>query len=423
MSFKLMMVLLFCVECIFSSFGIAQENIWSFQIGEQKNEQFIPRKYKQKSSFGWSTNQDGAHILRWKVLADTDLDFASDPISTSTTKAEIKTKASRMQLTTESMGNDLKLKSGLKLRFILKLNEPLIIDDDCKKADLTFQPNSKAAPFYIGISCVVIKDQVKFHLSFPVDVDLVQSSLFESLGKGENFRVYDLKKITAARGKMGDFKFSYLGRDFEYSLMSLKKAGAEDSKTTESRFMVGLGYGVMSLSSIINNYKAAKPYVGIALRPRKILGNLAMGVGFENAIGSTDAAYPGSMSYFQVSGFATYILSLSSWAELQPRMYYVVSNQNTGSGVGYQTSQFGAGLWSQLQISQRFYLHLEGMTEAISSPVISAHYFAEVGLFYRDLGLSSGWGIAVQSQNYTVTDSLENTRRFDQTFYVLKRAF
>ena len=88
-------------------------------------------------------------VLRWKVLADTDLDFASDPISTSTTKAEIKTKASRMQLTTESMGNDLKLKSGLKLRFILKLNEPLIIDDDCKKADLTFQPNSKAVPSHV----------------------------------------------------------------------------------------------------------------------------------------------------------------------------------------------------------------------------------------------------------------------------------
>ncbi len=420
--------ILLALIIIFAQIGLskslfAEEMNANFEISQLKGNQWDNLNLNPKITYIWAANAEGARTLKWKVLVDTSWDFNVNPVAVSTSKAQVRTKGNRLQLTTEALSSEFKLKSGLQVRFLFKALKPVLIEENCKKADLAFQAKSNSAPFYLGVSCVVVKDQVTLHLSFPAEANLIQSSLFETQGKGENFRVYDLKKITAARGTIGSFLFSYGGQNYEYSLMSLKKAGAEDGRATESRFTLSLGYGNMTLKSVTSDFNSPRPFAVIALRPRRILGNLAAGVNFENSIGSTDSANPASMSYFQVAGYATYILAVTDWLEIQPRLYYVISNQSSGSGVGYQTGQVGFGLWNQLRISQRFYFQFEGMTEAISSPVITAHYYTEVGIFYRDLGLSSGWGAALQLQKYSVADSLQNARDFGQIFYILKRSF
>ena len=83
----------------------------------------------------------------------------------------------------------------------------------------------------------------------------------------------------------------------------------------------------------------------------------------------------------------------------------------------------GFGIANQFQLSERTFLLIGGMTEAISSPIITAHHFAEVGLLYRDVGLPTGWTLAARTQSYKISESNLNPRTYSQTFIVLKRSF
>lgn len=402
--------------------AIAQDQTFNIEVAEIINGHGEEVKIKQKSKYRWTTNADGARFLKWDILAETPFNFTANPAKTSTERAVIKTKGNKIKLTVETMSTLLEFQNGRQVQFYIVPELPFLVDDNCKKADVTLKADGSPAPFYLGISCVIVNDQVTFHLSFPTEVELSRSSIQETTGKGENFRVYDLKKITSAKGTLAQFEFTYKKKNYNYTLLSLKKRTTEN-QAADSRFTVAVGGGAMTLKSDSLDFKDTRAIAILALNPRRFAGNLAIGLGLENTLGSPDSAKPNSMSYFQVSGFLTYVTPIASWWQFEPRLFYVISNQSSGSGVGYQTGQFGAGMANQFQLTDRTYLQIEGMTEAISSPVINAHHFVELGLHYRDVSLPTGWTVAVRNQSYKISESNLNPRTYSQTFIVLKRSF
>tara|TARA_B110001454_G_scaffold219200_1_gene251787 strand:+ start:7885 stop:9036 length:1152 start_codon:yes stop_codon:yes gene_type:complete len=382
---------------------------------------------RSKAVYRWVTNKEGAREIRWSVIVETPWALDASAISTTTANATVRAKGNRFLLETSSMETIVSLPEGRQLKLLWRSQSPMLIDENCQKSSLAFLPEATEkmaakTPFYIGVSCVQKNEQVTLHLSFPYDVELARASLFESIGKGESYRVYELKKITAAKAALGQFVFSYKDRNFNYSLFS-QRGETNDNKIPKSRFTFAAGGGSMSLKTTTATYKDTKPFAVLALRPQTVLSQFALGINFESSIGSADSSNVNSLSYFQVSSYVTYRWNALSFWEIQPRFYYVVSNQSSGSGIGYQTGQFGAGLLNAWKLTDRLSFIVEAMTEAISSPVITEHSFIEISLFYRDEGLESGWTFANQIQSYTVSDSLKNVRKFDQSFVVLKRSF
>jgi hypothetical protein len=421
-----MVTKIFLVLSIFSTMLLAQVNTATYQISEKRGDAWTPTSMRSKAVYRWNTNKEGAREIRWSVIVETPWTLEANSVSTATANATVRSKGTRFLLETSAMETEVSLPEGRQLKLLWRSPAPMLIDENCQKGALEFLQDSanKSAktPFYIGVSCQSKNDQVTLHLSFPTDVELARASLFESIGKGESYRVYELKKITAAKAALGQFVFSYKDKTYNYSLLSQRRQTSDD-KIPKSRFVLSAGGGSMSLKTNTATYKDSKPFAVLALRPQTIVSQFALGINFESSIGSADSSNLNSLSYFQVAGYSTYRWTALSFWEVQPRMYYVVSNQNSGSGIGYQTGQFGAGLWNEWKITKRFAFQLEGMTEAISSPVITEHSFLELSLFYRDEGLESGWTLATQIQSYTVSDSLKNIRKFEQSFVVLKRSF
>lgn len=418
------LVFLFLLLC---HLAMAQTNTATFQISEKRGDAWAPISMRSKAVYKWVTNNEGAREVRWSVIVETPWTLAVNSITTPTANANIRAKGNRFLLETSSMETIVSLPEGRQLKLVWRSPAPLLIDENCQKSSLAFLPDpadklASKNPFYIGISCVQKDEQVTLHLSFPNDVELARASLFESIGKGESYRVYELKKITAAKAALGQFVFSFKDKNYNYGLLS-QRGETSDNKVPKSRFVLSVGGGNMSLKTTTATYKDTKPFAVLALRPQTVFNQFALGINFESSIGSADSSNLNSLSYFQVSAYGTYRWNAFSFWEIQPRMYYVVSNQNSGSGIGYQTGQFGAGLWNEWKLTSRLAFIIEGMTEAISSPVITEHSFIEVSFFYRDEGLESGWTLASQLQNYTVSDSLNNVRKFEQAFVVLKRSF
>lgn len=411
---------------MFSQFVLAQTNTATFQISEKRGDTWSAVNLRSKAVYRWLTNKEGAREIRWSVIVETPWELDGNTISTATPNATVRAKGNRFLLETSSMETVVSLPQEKQLKLVWRSPAPMLIDENCQKSFLAFSPDAadKATktPFYIGISCTQKNEQLTLHLSFPYDVELARASLFESIGKGENYRVYELKKITAAKTALGQFAFSYKDKNYSYNLFS-QKGETRDDKIPKSRFTISAGGGNLSLKTTTAAYKDTKPFAVLALRPQTVFSQFALGINFESSIGSADSSNLNSLSYFQVASYATYRWSPLSFWEIQPRLYYVVSNQSSGSGIGYQTGQFGAGLLNEWKFTSRFSLIVEGMTEAISSPVITEHSFVEVSLFYRDEGLESGWTLATQLQSYTVSDSLKNNRTFEQSFVVLKRSF
>ncbi|MBN8537708.1 MAG: hypothetical protein J0M15_11700 [Deltaproteobacteria bacterium] len=390
---------------------------WLFEINQNG-----PISMPIKNNYKWILNSEGARILQWKVLLDSPWDTLLNQANTNTPAASLQTKGKKILVTTQSINTNINFSIGGPATLNFKMIQPKVIDENCAQLSIEFQAQGAPAPFYLGISCIQKNNLVTLYLSFPNDVELERSSLFESAGKGENFRIYDLKKITAAQSVLGVFVFNSNGKNYTYHLQSLKTE-IQDGKISESRFTISAGGGSMTLKSSIIDFKSTKPFAVLALRPQRVINQFLFGVNFESSIGSPDSSVPSSLSYFQVMGYLAYSKMISKIWELQPRFYFVVSNQSSGSGVGYQTSQIGLGIWNQWQLAKRTSLYFEVMSEAIGSPIITNHVYTELGIFIRDSGLNTGWGLSSQFQSYTVTDSLQNIRKFGQNFFVVKRSF
>ena len=249
-------------------------------------------------------------------------------------------------------------------------------------------------------------------MTFPSDVELSQSSLFESSGKGENWRVYDLKKINAAISDLGRFDFTFKGKTYVYTLASLKGEAA-DKKAPEPNFAISAGYGQFKLSSIDATGSESKPVVRLEFLPHKIWRALGGGAEVESAVGLSST--PTSMTYIQASFYAHLRLKLTQLFEIHPRVYYVISNQNTGSGVGYQTNQVGAGLFALAHISATWQMHAEYMTEALGSQVIKSHDLIDISLIHSIGESARSYGGGAQMQSYKVVDAQNNVRNFTQT--------
>lgn len=414
----LLLVLLFFSLNVFAQQENTAKNSdfkWNFEISSAVNGQPESVSLSKKISWRWVTNVDGVRVLQWSVLVDTPWDLSAEKPTTETPSVEVKAKGNKLLVTTAALKSTIQLASGRTVDFQWRANKPVVIDENCNKVLLALKPAADSAPFFIGTSCSIKNEEVTFNLSFPADVDLSNSSIFEKAGKGENFRQYDLKKITAAKSKIASFEFFQNDRRYQYTLNSLKSESQGEKNEVNSRFVVGAGMASLSLKTSSNTFTDSKPFLLFQLLPKNVLGNLNLGFTIETTIGSVKET--NSLSYYQASGFAGYNFKLGGNFELHPRIYEVISGQDSGSGINYQVNQAGAGLWTKWSLTPQLFVTLEGISASAGSQVIKSHSLISTALFYYS------WGLGAQIQEYTVVDVNQNNRKFSQTVLSIQKVF
>lgn len=409
----------FCLLLLLSLNSRAQEAAvntgnfnWTFQIkaGDQV------QSFAKKTTWKWVTNLEGVRVLQWSALVETPWDFNAGKPTSETPSVELKSKDSKLLINTSALKSVVKLADGREVQFNWKTSKPVLIDENCAKiAALALKPKGPEAPFFIGTSCTIKNEEVTFSMSFPVEADLSNSTIFEKTGKGENYRLYDLKKISAAKVKIADFEFTFNGKKYAYGLNSLKAESQGEQIVDNSRFVFGAGMAALSFKSTTSGINDSKPYLLFQLLPKNIWGNLNLGFSIEGTI--TGLKESNSLTYYQAYGYLGYGFKFSDSFQLHPRVYEVISNQDSSGGVNYQVNQVGAGFWTKWNFSPQTFMMAEVISASFGSQVVKSHNLISASFFYNT------WGLGVQTQTYTVVDVNENVRTFSQTLLSLQKMF
>ncbi len=390
-----------------------------FQILAEENGKPLAQ-LKTTGSYKWTKNVEGVRVIEWQILALANQEFP-DVKAETPESADVKVKANQMLVNSQYVKTNL-ISSNRKFSFTVVPLKNSVIEENCSSSFIGLQPVKEdvLVPFFVGISCETKNQEVNLHLSFPKDVDLANSNLFEKIGKGENYKIYELKKINAAKGDLGNFEFLYGNQRYRYNLKSLKSESV-DQINRDSRFFVSGGIISSTLKTGNKTYKDSKPIVGITLLPQNVFNQIFANASAETTIGNISNEK--SISYYQLQGQLVYQIKLGSLLTLGPVLDYIISGQKSGTGVDYQTNQLATGINLVFQVGRRFSVQLDYLTEKLGSGVLKAHSLIRGQIFYRDQFSQAGWGLGFHNQTYNVMDVNFNERQFDQIGIYLQRSF
>ncbi|MEM7647389.1 MAG: hypothetical protein AAF203_10800, partial [Pseudomonadota bacterium] len=287
---------------------------------------------------------------------------------------------------------------------------------------LGFREVDDQAPFYLGVRCETIDGQLRVHLTFPKEVEIGETTLFDVMGKGEPYRVYDIEKISASTLIVGGFEFLYKKKSYRYQLISLA-AETREEQIPPATFLIGLGYGDLSLTTVGVDASFTNYLLMLRLLPQFLWGRFGFGANAEGTLLGASGEDEDSLSYTQISAYSFYEIDFTDWWSFQPRLLFSFSEQVSGTGIDYRANNLGAGFSTRLKLSKRWHVILEGMTSALGSPIIDSHQLVAFTLFWRDRDSNAGWGLQAQMQDYSVVDEAGSIRDFSQTLFSLQRSF
>jgi hypothetical protein len=132
-----------------------------------------------------------------------------------------------LKLTGYSSEEIIKLKnsSGQTIKEVLvslKKVKGNIVYDSCSKnfPELTYSSKEPLA-FDVGFACYEKPDKSNgFSLSLPADAFIISSSIFDSEGKGERWRYYDLSAAALISNKSATFNYEYQGKPYQLELVN-----------------------------------------------------------------------------------------------------------------------------------------------------------------------------------------------------------
>ena len=151
---------------------------------------------------------------------------------------------------------NVKFSNGSTLEFRLKviLDEMQFQDSDCKTNNIKLNFKNKNLGTFLGISCKAKEDRIQVVVSVPQEADLDSSNLFETDGKGERWKSYDINRSTlvGSKNEIGKFSFNQQGKKFSFDLVfeeTKVNSQKSTSEKSEPNIRTSAGLGVSSLSA------------------------------------------------------------------------------------------------------------------------------------------------------------------------------
>lgn len=365
----------------------------------------------------WQDVGVGAEALRARIVFKLPEALVNAAVSVVNSSAQVTVKDGKLLLITGDLATRVNFtrspKDVIQVEFNLLIPKGGIFEDGCQKLGIQFLTNPDEFPFYIGARCKLQQRSLQLQISFPSETDVEKSTIFDSQGKGESWKVYELGNVDAAQGELAKITLKYKESDFELIVNSTKKAEAKTRKGKEAKFAVGLGYDSMTFTSPDLKISDAKPVFLLKGLPYKLFWKFGLGIDLATAIGLTQSN--SSISYLQIAPYGYLRFFESRSLLLEARGYFSISSQtHSASGGGYQYNQFGAGLLMGVRLSPNWKMIVESRTDSLGSAAIKSHIFADLQIL-RTGHFSWGWGALIQE--VTVNETTSTQHKFSHALF------
>jgi hypothetical protein len=368
-------------------------------------------------SWEWTTNEENVRTLASRLvlsLPQEGLEATAVPRTT-----RVKVDKSKLRLQMRGLFSRIELSGGPGPQTIDVRVRPLsgqIIDDNCEKNLVRLYPDDKNFPFYLGTSCGGERGKsVSLTLTFPREVELEQSTLFEAKGKGELWRHYEVGNIKAASGEIGRITFKYKQKSYYFSFESLRVESGKEKNEQASRIGIGLNFSQLSIKGDDINASDAKPGLSLHIPAYPIWQSLGLGLDFDTTLSAGEAG-SNSVSYTQFQFFASYEVAFQRF-KFSPRGYFIFTDsQNSATRVNFKQSQLAPGVYFAFRVYPQLDLEIDSFIASLGSKTVKSHF--QIGLSLRwinpnERGLS--WGGGLKAQSYLTDSSTGSQRDFSQT--------
>jgi hypothetical protein len=375
--------------------------------------------FPAQQKWSWLKNDESVFVLSSIVTVQLPDGFSADSVRTSVDGNKGKARGNKLALRMISMSDNSIVSGGGSQQAVavhLRVPASTIVDDGCAALLLRLRIKTPSDfPFYLGVKCTGDLDhETTLSLTFPSEVTLAKSSIFETRGKGESWRYYELGNLKAAAGQFAQFTFRYGDKNYEFALDSLRNAKGKDPDD-QVKLSLGPNYTLMTVVGQGVSSGNGEPGLTLRIPSFSLFGHVRSGLTVETTLPLTSSA--SSISYTQLQAFLGYGLIgyPGGTFRFEPRLYLVVANsQDQASGLGFNMSNLGGGLW--VSYGKTWQTSLEAFMASFGSKTVSSHFCADFGLLKKaqdEKSLSYGGGIKIQS--YTAMDKLGGSDKFGQT--------
>jgi hypothetical protein len=378
-----------------------------------ENKERVPLETTIDSSWNWHTNDEGARVLsvRARLRSDYFSRFQEVKIHSEETTAALNQDSLTIEFfrTTEAI---ILQNASTKIPVVITLEtDSPVIDDTCKRSLLVLRSLTPPPDFPIGLGCKSSKNLAAFTLSFPRDVELNSSTLFETKGKGEPWRYYELQATQRAPGEIGRVSFKKKDKEYEFALEILR-AGIETTSAPASRvaLIAGAGYGGFSISGPDIDVSDPKPTLSLRVPHLRVWKGLGFGLNLH--IGIPLSSSPSTIHSTQIDTDIAYEIPVGSILKIRPFLGYAVFSQShEETQIGVSANEILVGGAFDFSMADANHFSISAMRMGFGSSVIKSHYGIDFTYARKHRG-SWGWGIGLRVQHFTLANDLGVERVF-----------
>ena len=323
----------------------------------------------------------------------------------------------KLMLAVGRLHTDLLVKMGdgreENWRIDLSMPETVTQLKGCKELGLKITTQNPKIPVFFAAECSVRDQRIVFNPSVPSELEWDVTSIFETDGKGERWKIFEMSRNTMVAGNdvLAQLEFNYEGAKTRFTLMQNRTKATPDKPDPVAkdqwRTQAGLGFSQIKAKTPLASAASSHPgFMAAAISPTffwklrgeaELLYGLPLSQGsfyqFAAGLGPTFGAFaPGSSTFAM---FAEYF-------GLQQ------SGDDEGKAITFQHSTIGFSvLWSlNMQSSElRAWLRYHGLGGDASGFEASLGY---------EIGTQRKWGGLLKFGNQTAK-SETGSSNFSQT--------
>lgn len=389
----------FSLNC-FAELPVPQFEAFRIINGQKKKVE----SFSVSAKWSWQNVGVGAQALKARAVFTMPDSLSAATIEVVNPSASVKTKDKKLLLITSDLVTKVNFKRSptdiIQIEFYLIVPKGGVFEDGCEDLGIQVQSGGDAFPFFLGAKCRKTQNIFQLQISFPSEADVEKSTIFDTQGKGESWKVYELGNVEAAQGELAKITLKFQEKYFDLVVSSNKKSEVK-KYSPEAKFAIGLGYDSMKFTSPVVKASDAKPVFFLKGLPYKLFWKIGIGIDLATAVGLSQNE--NSISYLQIVPYGYLRVVESKSVILEGRGYFSISSQtHSASGGGYQYNRAGVGFLAGFRLSPSWKMLMEARTDSLGSATVKSHMFADLH-FLRKSRFT--WGLGVQAQNLTVNES------------------
>lgn len=313
----------------------------------------------------------------------------------------------------------LKDNSHIEINIQLVFQNPIIIEQECEELNLKLSPISKPIvtntangdngktqennkkpkkksssdglneiPFYLAYKCEVIPTGIRLAVTSPVEMPWVSNSLFETKGKGENWKNFDLgvQLNSLNKQEVGTIEFEWNNTHYPFQIL------VEKTEIIRPISAFVFSFGLINISLKTNSAQQAltKASALVSFEIRPLSPNFSLGGQGMTSIPSVD---PNSyFNHTEIMGYLGYTtLERKNWY-LEPRGYaYIVNGVVKTINYFYISSNFALGGIVRYNFNPRNQISFESLFMSYNSQSI---FSARAMYSRKNRNQVGGWGLS-----------------------------